>query len=311
MMESTRLYSLDDFRSLWTVRGTDADTLLQGQCTADLRRLEPGHWTFAGFCSPKGRMLALATISGDAGQRVLEVERELADGFFKRLRMYVLRAQVVIEPAALAQIAVAGPQADALLRNLGLAIPPAGGALRSGEVEVLARHWPGTYSLRAAVPMIEALRAQLATQCAAGSETDWRRAEITAGVPTVRASTREHFIPQMANLDLLGAIGLDKGCYTGQEVVARLHYLGQVKRRLYLCAGSGQPPAPGAVLRNADGAEAGEVCDSAADGAGFVATAVLQTAVAAGQPQLDCEGVVVEVVKGFAAPTSVVRLSST
>ena len=109
-----------------------------------------------------------------------------------------------------------------------------------------------------------------------------RRALIEAGVPVVYPHTQDRWVAQMANLDQLGGISFDKGCYTGQEVVARLHYLGNLKKRMFLVRGDGPAPTPGTDIRNAagDGQAVGDIVDAVADGDGFVASAVLQLGVA-------------------------------
>lgn len=116
----------------------------------------------------------------------------------------------------------------------------------------------------------------------AEAEATDRRALIEAGVPVVYMETQDRWVAQMANLDLLGGISFDKGCYTGQEVVARLHYLGNLKKRMFRVEGAGHPPAPGTTVRHAsgDGQSVGEIVDAVAVGEGFVASAVLQLAVA-------------------------------
>ena len=109
-----------------------------------------------------------------------------------------------------------------------------------------------------------------------------RRALIEAGVPVVYGETQDRWVAQMANLDLLGGISFDKGCYTGQEVVARLHYLGNLKKRMFLLRGTGTAPSPGSAIHDTagDGQAVGEIVDAAASGAGFIASAVLQVAAA-------------------------------
>lgn len=109
-----------------------------------------------------------------------------------------------------------------------------------------------------------------------------RAALILAGVPVVYPQTQDRWVAQMANLDRLGGIGFEKGCYTGQEVIARLHYLGNLKKRLFRVSGRGAPPVPGSAIREAggDGQAVGDIVDAVATETGFVASAVLQLAVA-------------------------------
>lgn len=118
----------------------------------------------------------------------------------------------------------------------------------------------------------------------AGAFERERRAHILAGVPVVYPETQDRWVAQMANLDRLGGISFDKGCYTGQEVVARLHYLGHLKKRMFQVRGGGAAPAPGSAILDAggDGQAVGEIVDACAEveGAGFIASAVLQISVA-------------------------------
>jgi folate-binding protein YgfZ len=122
--------------------------------------------------------------------------------------------------------------------------------------------------------------AALEPQTLPDGSLDWRRADIEAGVPRVGPSTQDRWVAQMVNLDQLGGVAFDKGCYTGQEVVARLHYLGNLKKRLFRIQGSGPTPLPGDDILDADGdAQAvGEIVDAVETEGGFVASAVLQLA---------------------------------
>ena len=115
------------------------------------------------------------------------------------------------------------------------------------------------------------------------NSNNWQRAEIVRGIPWIGKATMEMFLPQFINLDLLGGVSFRKGCYVGQEVIARLHYLGAVKRRAMIIRGSGKTPPEGAKITTADGANCGEVINAAEDGDGFVALAALVIAKTAGE----------------------------
>jgi folate-binding protein YgfZ len=118
----------------------------------------------------------------------------------------------------------------------------------------------------------------LAAAAPAGAGGDWRREDLLAGVPLVYPVTSEHFVPQMCNLDRLGGVSFDKGCYTGQEIVARLHFLGTLKRRMFLCRSAAAPGGPGTPVYEAggDGQAVGEIVDSLALDSGYGASVVLQ-----------------------------------
>ncbi|HEY5720304.1 MAG TPA: folate-binding protein [Gammaproteobacteria bacterium] len=240
--------------ALLSVAGEDAETVLQSQVTGDMRALADGQAQPVAHCSPKGRTLAsfLALRAGD--RLLLQLPEALADGIARRLQMFVLRARARVT------------RADASYLRLGLWGPAA-----SGQVESLVGSAPaapfqylvadGGIALRlpGAVPRFELLlpaeSAERAAKLAGGPSTPapfaaWRLLDIRAGLPWVHAETAEAFIPQMLNLDRLGGISFTKGCYVGQEVVARLHYLGQVKRRTHLGTAllEGPAPAPGTPL---------------------------------------------------------------
>lgn len=259
--------------------GADADTFLQGQLSNDLRALTPERGQFSSFNSAKGRMLAIFHLLRDGSDVLLELPDEIADITLKRLRMFVLRAAVTLENISpqYAAVGLIGSAANDQLAQLQLPVPSqpmdcirdhARGITvfrRHGQTPRFSLHAP-----RAVLTALMPLLGEPAPYCA------WQRAQIEAGEPVIYNATRDHFVPQMANLDQLGGISFDKGCYTGQEIVARLHYLGQIKRRLYLCSSEGARPPPGAEVLCA-GAVIGEVVDAVDTSAGTLFSAVLQT----------------------------------
>ncbi|MES0873582.1 YgfZ/GcvT domain-containing protein [Sinimarinibacterium thermocellulolyticum] len=263
-----------------TVRGADGTSFLQGQLSSDLRLLDDMRAQISSYNSAKGRMLAVLHLMRRDDAIVLELHRDIAAPTCKRLRMFVLRAKVTIEEdGGLCAFGLIGADAAARLAALGLPVPDAPldcthdaprGITIVRRLGALAR-----YSIHGTS---EALAPLLAAVGPLQDYTHWRRADIEAGVPTVYPATADHFIPQTANLDRLGGIGFDKGCYTGQEIIARVHYLGQVKRRLFVARMQGSPPAPGSEVRSADGASVGEIVDAVVDaeGAGSLASLVLQ-----------------------------------
>lgn len=263
------------------VRGVDTDAFLQGQLSNDLRQLKRARAQLSSYNSAKGRMLAVLHLLRDDAGVTLELHRDVADAVIRRLRMFVLRARVTIDADDdAAALGLVGTDAEDCLRALRLPVPEAplecATDVQRG-VRVLRRLGaPARYSLHGSAQATAALQTLLGP---VQSYDLWRRADIEAGVPVIYAATSDRFVPQMANLDRLGGISFDKGCYTGQEIVARLHYLGQVKRRLSVFCCDGPPPAPGATLRGNDGSEAGEVVDAvAADDASSLISAVVQLA---------------------------------
>jgi tRNA-modifying protein YgfZ len=261
-------------------RGVDVDTFLQGQLSNDLRQLRPERAQLSSYNSAKGRMLAVLHLLRDDDGVTLELHRDVAEAVVRRLRMFVLRARLTIETGTdNAALGLAGADAEARLHALQLPVPTAPldvAADASRGIRVLRRFGAQPrYSLHGNAQAVAALQALLDP---AQPYALWRRADIEAGVPVVYAATSDRFVPQMANLDLLGGISFDKGCYTGQEIVARLHYLGQLKRRMFAFRCDGPPPAPGTELRSG-GSAAGEVVDAVDAGNGSsVVSAVVQLA---------------------------------
>lgn len=240
---------------LIAVCGPDSETFLQGQLTCDVRQVTPEHSLIGAYCSPKGRALASFRLFRRGDDFYLELPRPMVEPTLARLRKYVLRAKTALEDAsdALARIGVAGPDAARLLAAqttdsvTGMA---AGDALASNDVTVICLPGPiPRYELHGPVSEIQAAWSALAPDLTPVGAEAWRLLELLAGTPTVYPETVEAFVPQMLNLQLLDGVGFQKGCYTGQEVVARTHYLGKLKRRMYLArVNSPTPPRPGDPL---------------------------------------------------------------
>ena len=280
-----------DGLGLIRARGPDAREFLQSQLSNDVRRADAAQAQLSGYCSPKGRLLAVFTLFQlDAADSLgLELPAALLPDTLKRLRMFVLRSKLVLDDASAdwPALALAGAAAPERLRALGLPAPEQ--RLQRAEADgVVILRRPGDiprYLLRAAPERLDALAARLANLPTLTTEA-WTLAELEAGVPVVHPGSRERFVPQTANLDLAGGISFDKGCYPGQEIVARVHYLGRLKQRLHL-ADCDQPGAPGqpVLAADGDGQAVGEVMDSAprADGTGHRLALVLPLERPAGQ----------------------------
>lgn len=233
---------------LITANGTDAATFLHNQLTNDVMHLGTSEARLAGYCTPKGRLLATFVLWRTDESIVLHLPRALQDAILKRLKMFVLRAKVVLTDAQAdgqtVQLGLAGPAATAMLTTWFPSLPAmpyatvhsdAGTLVRLADgIDHLARYlWVGDVeSVMAAWPMlVQGLQP-------AGADA-WRLAGIGAGIPTITAATQEKFVPQMVNLELIAGVDFKKGCYPGQEIVARSQYLGKLKRRMLpatLCA---------------------------------------------------------------------------
>lgn len=261
------------------VQGPDAEGFLQGQLSNDLRLLTATQAQLAAYSSAKGRMLAVLLLFRHGDDIVLELHRSLLDSTLKRLRMFVLRSKVVLEDAgaSLPALGLIGEDAASGLAAHGLPAPVAPLASASANGITIVRRLGALprYSLHGPQEALQALQQGLPP----AEPLDWKRLDMLAGLPTVYPETSDHFVAQMANLDRLGGISFTKGCYTGQEIIARLHYLGQLKRRLFLGHSDVPAASPGQPVYSAGGGgqPVGEVVDAVADGEGrLLVSAVLQ-----------------------------------
>lgn len=263
--------------------GADAAAFLQGQLSSDVRRLAPGNGQWSTYSSPKGRLLAtlfLYQAPGSAPDRFEAlVAADLAAALRKRLAMFVLRSKVVVtdESGALACLGVAGPAAAQALAAIA-PLPAPGKVTAAGDVRVVGLP-DGRHVVVVPAAAAPALAERLAAAATPAGVDTWDWLGIRAGVPVVTAATQDLFVAQTANWDALGGIDFRKGCYPGQEIVARTQYLGRLKERLHLLAVAAAPPAPGTRLYSpAFGDQpCGTVVNSAREPAGgSVLLAVLQ-----------------------------------
>jgi len=217
--------------------GADAKTFLHGQLTCDVNSLAIGAGTLGGYCSPVGRLLASFILLRMADGYRMVLAQDIAEQTRKRLSQYVLRAKVGVADRSqeLASFGVAGPAASSALAALLGEIPSRPYALLSSADGVGAiRLSEQRILVVGASERARTLQAELSVALRPVGSPCWQWLDIAHGLPWISERTREAFVPQMANLDLLGGISFQKGCYPGQEVVARTRYRGQLKRRMFL-----------------------------------------------------------------------------
>lgn len=246
---------------LLRVGGEDAVTFLQGQVTNDVKLLDGSNSHYSGYCNPKGRLLAIFLAFAQQGQIYLQVNGALREQSMKRLKMYVLRSKVIIEDMSdtIVRFGIAGTEAAIALKEHFGSVPEEHHQQMEHETATLLR-LPGTtmrYEIFTRLEHAAEIWTTLRKHCEPVGSDGWEWHEIQAGVPDVTPATLEAFVPQMLNLDVLGGINFKKGCYTGQEIVARTHYLGKVKRRMHLGhIAADTTPAPGSNIYGTDSAEA-------------------------------------------------------
>jgi hypothetical protein len=219
---SVRRFSVVDNLSVARIGGNDAAAFLHGQLTCDVNALLPGAHSIAGWCNPHGRLLAVMNVLRLPDGFLLTVPRDLADSTIARLRMFVLRSKVTIEHAdgVHSVIAVTGFDPRPAIQNLSVA-----SMKMADEPDAYYQIILRNADLATAVARLESAGARADAECGICSD-------IAAGLPSISSKTSAEFVPQMLNLDLLGGVSFNKGCYPGQEIVARLHFRGGLKGRM-------------------------------------------------------------------------------
>jgi tRNA-modifying protein YgfZ len=252
-----RPFQMESLRAL-AVTGPDALSFLQSQLSSDLSEVTATHGQFSGWHDPKGRTLAFLRVLPAPDGFLLVMNAGLLETVAKRMHMYVLRARVVLAPGpAVCGVPDPGDTPQGVVAGLPLMAEPLSAACAEG---VSLLRLPGRAGW-----LVVGDPARVGAEPDAAAEAAWARAEIEAGLPEVFPETSGEFVAQMLNIDRLGGVSFSKGCYPGQEIVARAHHLGRVKRRARGFRAAAPPPSPGTSLRDSTGtvlraAPAGEGC---------------------------------------------------
>ena len=266
------------------IGGAEAAEFLQGQLSNDVSKLAAGQGQWTTFNSPKGRMLAtlfLAREPGDGGYTAM-LSEDLVEPVRKRLAMFVLRAKVQLAVSDSVVLGVGGPRAAASVAAALGGAPPSAGMAAQGDLRIV--HWPDGRLLVIAAPSKTAdVREALARHATPADALVWSWLGVRAGVPMITAATQDLFVAQTANWDALGALDFRKGCYTGQEIVARTQHLGRLKERLFAFRTAVEAPPPATRLYGEPFGDqaAGTVVNSAPDpegGSRFLAVTQIQAA---------------------------------
>lgn len=242
--------------------GSDTATFLQGQTSNDVRLVDAAHHQLSSYSTAKGRMLALFTLFMREADYYLQLPQPLLEAVQKRLTMFVMRSDVKLEEvsAQLPTLGLSGPQAPQLLQQaLGGCPDEPGDALTIDGVTLLRIPGPHPrFICLGETARLSTLWQTLAAEAKAAGAAAWDLLDIRAGIPNLDSGTIEAFVPQMVNLQLINGVNFKKGCYPGQEVVARMQYLGKLKRRMYRAAvAQAEPPAAGTALFS-PGSESGQ-----------------------------------------------------
>lgn len=229
--------------------GDEARAFLHAQLTNDVAGLGADAARRAGWCSAKGRLLATFLVIPQENGFLLQLSQELAATVAKRLAMFILRAKAKLADVSgtWTQIGIWGAAAEERLAALGLHAPAAELGISYGADSIVVR----VDAQRFLLALPAARRAQALAALGDAGSGAWALQEIRAGWPMVVQATQDLFVPQMVNLERLGAVDFKKGCYPGQEVVARSQYRGTIKRRMHLFATTGVVQ-PGQELFHSD-----------------------------------------------------------
>ena len=262
--------------------GEDAKSFLHNQLTNDINHLAADTAQHAAWCTAKGRMLASFVVwpEGDDAYR-LTLAAELLEPILKRLQMYVLRSKVKLADLSgeTALLGLAGPQAETALAAAGLAAPAKPMAAATTADARVIRLDDQRFLIACPLATARSLWPLLAAQARPVGLPVWRWLDVAAAMPLVTGATREEFVPQMADFDKIGGVSFHKGCYPGQEIVARTQYLGKVKRHLFRVR-SEVPLAAGDELLSPENPDQGigkVVSAAPAPQGGYAALAVIQS----------------------------------
>ena len=261
--------------------GEDASVFLQGQLSCDVRKIDHCTAQYGSCCTPKGRMLASFLIWQNSSGYLMQIPIPLLITLEKRLSMYVLRSKVRLnnDSDTFVRIGVAGNHASEVIEKIfGVTPDPFLGVTNSahGSILCLAQN---RFEIVTTPEHAPKLWEHLRKHAMPVGRFCWDWLEIKAGIPVITPATQEQFVPQMTNLEAIGGISFQKGCYPGQEIVSRTQFLGKIKRRMYLAnICTKEPIAAGDELYSNKKQACGMVVNAApSPEGGYDVLAVIQT----------------------------------
>ncbi len=250
---STGLIMPLDHLGLIQVTGDDAADFLHNQLTNDVLKLSLESARLSGYCSPKGRLLATFLMWKEEQGIYLQCSKDIQPSIQKRLTMFVLRAKAKLSDASetLAQIGLAGVTCREFLQNHFESLPENNWGKRTSASGSLIRVPDSMQQPRwlwiMPTEQFDTVKAQAQPSLTLADSGLWRWLEIRAGLPSITSATQDRFVPQMINLEALDGVNFKKGCYPGQEVVARSQYLGKLKRRTAVAQLQSKDMRPGVL----------------------------------------------------------------
>lgn len=244
-------------QGLISVEGDDATDFLQGQLTNDIRNVSEHHSQLSAYCTHKGRMLANFRIFKRNESFYLKLPLALLEPTLKRISMFTLMARVVLKDSShnLMRMGLSGPDADTHLNDILGSVPTeVDDCIQQHGLTVIKCAGPlPRYEIIGELDAVKNIWQQLDVHAAPVGAGPWEALDILAGIPTIYPETSEAFVPQMTNMHVINGVSFKKGCYIGQEVVARMQYLGTLKRRMFrININSDDPVSPGDKLFSVD-----------------------------------------------------------
>jgi folate-binding protein YgfZ len=248
-MTDSAFYTELNHEGILAVRGADAAKFLQGQLTCNLNYLNSEYSSLGARCTPKGRMTSSFRILAEGEGFLLAMANDLLDSQLTDLKKYAVFSKAILsdDSALWTRFGLSG--ADAVLAELGLKLSGEADQMACADGLIAIGLGQGRVELWVPAERAAAITDLLQARLPHAELNDWLLGQVRAGVGQVFGATRELFIPQMINLQAVGGVSFKKGCYTGQEIVARMQYLGRLKRRLQRLKLDGtELPEPGREL---------------------------------------------------------------
>lgn len=217
--------------------GPDAAEFMQGQFTNDVNKVSETHSQLSGFCNNKGRMIANFRLFKNQQNYFISIKNDLVERSINHLQNYVLRAEVAIQEVSeqLVHLGISGSNADSLLSpyidNLSTEVNSV--SYNDNYIVIRVAGQSPRYEIFCSFEQAKSLWESASEHASIVNGACWDYLNIKNGLPFIDSHTSEEFVPQMVNMDLVDGVSFNKGCYTGQEIVARTHYLGKQKRRTY------------------------------------------------------------------------------
>lgn len=264
---SNLFFDLSHFAMLET-SGDDTVDFLHNQLTCDVKNLPADEWCFCGWCLPNGRVICTFILFRRGDRFYLILPAMLKDKVVKRLGMYILQADVTLKDVSedYALLGLSGESIESTLKANNITFDNNGYSVWTNDDLSVLGLWNPIPRCIVICPIdkLSTLTKRIRIAFEEGDRSTWSLLDIEAGIPWITEAISEAFIPQMLNLDRMQGLSFQKGCYPGQEVISRLYFRGELKRRLYLGRGEGSiTPGAGDQLEQADsGKLAGDIVDA-------------------------------------------------